>query len=707
MIFIERLDHVVLSIRGSPFLQFLGLTPPYRIRKHPLSFSSKDFTSLLYFPSSSVLVCAGEGIQLTKIVIPAQFVHTNPVLETLQFEHIATLYSDLKFKFSKPPAISALHEVLFVHFESAINVHSSNGRLIQQIEDPSFGSLSWLSFNDGADTLLATCGSEMVLFERDFTFKGKVLLEDLKYSFKYNFGIENLIFGHIFTKEFGVLVSGDEKIALVSLRTKTAIQVQILRFSPWAIRAGENGLYFLKDVGLQKYFCHIFTSESKLKPNDYLILKRCPSLPSAPRFLCVSADSALTICTAQSGKVITTVAGHGPISIAHVLYTRDTVHDGEHIIATGKTDGCYILLSNGAIVELSLDSISRFGGRNGVSALLDTNDGCQVEKFPSRVFAAPAQIRFVVFVRVQSPHNPAELCGISENGVICLIQTESSAPVKISNLPDSNVLTALFSNTFRLLIVSCVGHLFTYDLSAQQAQAAAVNVAYTTIEFVSDRICACGGSNGVFDLREFPSLLLLASSSPFAAAEKPDLSLDPAAFFTMPRAITFLDYCITREIVLCATRHGAITLYTLKAIPIVHIELGFSLSAVCFMNGKGTLLLSFLGSLYKVKSSELFSKALIAKPTPFDDFGIRGDPLDDVAFVFQSQKRSKRLFVDQRQTLDQRPKALRSDFGWEKEENEADSASMFQIRSLVKSWSIHISKCNKYMRLAFKMVFVL
>jgi hypothetical protein len=169
------INSIATILHRSTRLHFVEIRDPFQIHRNPQPFSNKLIVSMFLFARSSIFVCAGHGIMISKVICDMK---SAKEVESMRFEKIAELYDDHRFHSASNPIFVESFGIFILSIGNSLSVHDAIGTLRKRIPDLTANEITAISFSDTTASIVVCDlgGSILVVsYSRfDVTFRHNV-----------------------------------------------------------------------------------------------------------------------------------------------------------------------------------------------------------------------------------------------------------------------------------------------------------------------------------------------------------------------------------------------------------------------------------------------------------------------------------------------------------------------------------------------------
>ena len=635
MAYLPRLNQVVACVKNSKQLHFVYLHFPYTIRVHPLHFTDREVTSMEFYEGTSTLVCTGQGVMFTRVVVPAYFKDTEPVPETLQFERIGEFYRDERFDSGGVPFIVRSPSVVIVCLANKLFVHMPNGVLVQQLSRLDIdGSISCVSYNQSGNCLVIgddTGCLSVLKFITPNPFVPGAAPDAGRIVKKLKMSEDKMIVGEIIDRNFLVGVDYGHKFYIYSLKDENCITTGLCPIPAVTGWMMGNYLVLFSSLAMVCYDCSIFTKHWTDMDFNALRLQRCQSASKPAKIIAYLTNRSVNAFSPKFGTQLWGfMSSTSARDIQSFGFTRDALIDGKKYELIQADDVGFASLDQGYF------AIFNFDQKNSVNqpysnAFLSTMPGFDIGWVPTEVIKLQVLDRFMSVFRIETREYPKCICGVLQNGNCVVFSITEKKYIGMFSCELTNVICATFSFSNKLLIVSALNKLQTFDISTKKVVQSMDSCVFTSLLLIDKDTLICGAANGGVEVRSLRTFRLLGNSKTFNTFHTDhghrfpldSYYQDTRSLYDVPFAVKALDYCQCRDVILSLSVSGEIFVWNKTAFPLVHIDCPFKVSAACFLNGEGTILISAFKGLFSIAWNLMFEKQFLPVSTIFDDFDLR------------------------------------------------------------------------------------
>ncbi|OHT14133.1 hypothetical protein TRFO_03168 [Tritrichomonas foetus] len=636
LFYLPKLSQVVASVQGSHMLHFIGSKAPYQLRIHPLHFSDHSISSFFYFTKTSTLVSAGEGLLFTRVMIPPYFKYADPMPETLQFEKLCSFYEDINFDDNKPYFVENAG-IVIVNVQNDIHILTSNGTEVQIIRNLVGNNIiTSISLLSEINSLVAGTESGQVTilkFELPNPFVPNAPPDSLRNITTFNVSESQILMSELFDRNFLVSVDKEKKISVFS--TKQGKKLQNIKCK-YDVNGGffvYNRLVLFSQTVLSLFKCSLYLSHFCDVNCDAFDVTRSVSETRSARFVCYLKNFCVNLVSTREGRPILgfTTSINAPC-IRNVCYLRDVEIDGFYTSRRMLDDTFVCQLDHGLSSFFEFDKIDKTLLPTKGDMFYPTVKGFEIAWMPTTIIETPLLSTFINFFDVGDGH----ICGIIESGVVFIYSSVSKKLIDSFSINEDQIICAIYSFSHKLLVVSAVNKLFTYNIKTKRIVSSVNDCLISALLMSDENTLFCGCANGFVEIRNFPSLQVKLNSQFYHAFHTEDghrtpiqtTFLSTRQIYDYPSAVKKLDICPRREIILSLSVYGEIFLWEKTGKPVIRINIPFGVSSACFFDGTGAILISTLGILFKIEWNILFKKQLLPIHTPLDDYDLRFDSFD-------------------------------------------------------------------------------
>lgn len=628
--YISRIKHIVCYTYGSSQLSFVGTKYPFPIRTHPLHFSNKIIVKMHYFEQSSILVCSGHGIMISRVVVPDFFNFNEPVVETLQFDKVCELYNEIKFTNPAIPLFIKSTEQIVVPVRNSVYIHSSEGKLIKTLSNITVSEITSVSFFDETEVLIIGDLSGCVTIMSIDNKNDSVIIE---------VGKNMIISANLFDRNFLVVSDLSSRINVFNVRKKKIVQEERCTFVPITYHVCGSNLFLISMYKISCFKCAVFTKHYSALESDNVELIRCPSSSRAARILCLSADHRFIMFRPQDG---TRLFDFTPISLSNAIqkvkYSRDIVFEGPVWKNVAGFDACFFLLDNGNLMTFHFDKVDK--QRKPSSVFSSEDPKFKAGWIYDTIISNTKFYRIADMVRIETKKHPNTIAVILNNGQTHLLSTKKKIETHIINSGINNVLTAAFSIEHELLIYSSINRIIAFSVDTEEIVSSSEKTNYTFLLVISKDRIVCGSADGTIDIRSLPKLEVIASSG----GSRDVISEHP---LESHYAIKKIDYCENRKAILSVSNSGELNLWNKNAKKIAVFDFPFEIINACFQDGNGSIIVSMFSTLFTIDCTLIFGKPFFPLPTPLDDYDLRKDDINDIKPIQQMQIAAKKNEIEE------------------------------------------------------------
>lgn len=635
MAYLPKLDQIVACVKNSRQLHFIYLRYPYTVRVHPLHFTDRDVQSMHFYESTSTLVCAGHGVLFTRVVVPPYFKNTQPVPETLQFERIGEYYRSEHFEAGGIPFISRSSGVVIACVGNKIFVHMPNGVLVQKLTGLDIdGSITSVSYHQPGNSLVIgddTGCLNVLKFVTPNPFVPGAAPDSGKIVKKLKISDDRIIVGEIIDRNFLIGVDNGHQMYIYSLKDDTKITSYACPIRAVTGQMMSKYLILFSTTSMVGYDCSIFTRHWTDMEYNAIQLQRCKSASKPARIIAFLTNRSVN---AYSPKLATQIWGFMSTTSARDIQTfgltRDALIDGKKYELIQADDIGFASLDQGYFAIMNFDHIQQTS-ETFSNVFMSTFRGFEIGWVPTESIKLQILDRFVSVIRIESKEYPNCICCILQNGNCIVISMQTKKVISQFSCGVTGVICATYSFSNRLLVVSALDKLQTFNITTKSVVQSIEGCYFTSLLLIDKDTLVCGAANGAVEVRSLRTFRLLGNSKTFNTFHTDhghrypleSYYQDTRVLYDVPFAVKALDYCECRDALLSLSVGGEIFVWNRSAFPLAHIACPFKLFSACFLNGEGTILVSAFRGLFSIDWSLMFEKQFLPVSTVFDDFDLR------------------------------------------------------------------------------------
>ena len=637
LFFIPKLSQVVAYVNNSHQLHFLGSKHPFQLRIHPFHFSDKSISSFFYFTKTSTLVSAGNGLLFTFVNIPPYFKDAKPMPETLQFEKLCLLFENVVFDKDNKPYFCEDNGTVVLKVNNEVHILTSNGIEVQIIrcfeQSDVISSISLLP-RDNYLVAGMESGKVMILkFELPNPFVPNAPPDSCRNLSTFEISNSKIILSELFDRNFLLSVDSQDKITVCCLKKNKILQGIMHPASITVCFFGYNRLIVFSQFNITSYKCMLFLSHFCDVSSDAFDIIRSPSESRSARFVSFLKNYSVLILSAKEGRqIIGFKSSLKAPTIRNICYARDIEVDGSNIIKRVVEDIFYCQLDHGFTAFLEFDRFDKTLTPSKNDPFYPTVPAFETAWIPTTISDDSVLNIFVAFLDI----GEGQVCGIDEGGTLYIFSSSATKLIASFSMKEEDIICACYSFTSKLLIVSAINKLFTFNLKSRTIVSCVNDCMITSLLMIDSSTLFCGCANGFVEVRTFPGLKLKINSQYFNACHTdkghrtplPKNFLTTRQLYDIPSVVKKLDFCPQRDTVLSLSVGGEIFLWEKNGKPIKRITFPFKTSSACFADGNGSIIISALDLFLKIKWKYLFKKHLLPFPTPLDDFNLKLDFFD-------------------------------------------------------------------------------
>ncbi|OHT03787.1 hypothetical protein TRFO_01455 [Tritrichomonas foetus] len=594
LFYIKQNNHIIASIKNSTHFHFIWLHEPYSVIVHPLAFSLKTMTSLFYLPKSETLITAGQGITFSKMIIP-RVPEEGACSQLIEFKRYAELYTEEIFTKVTPPLFIEEEDSVAVPIKNSLFVHSYDGTLIGSMKDLTKGNITCLSYFK--DNRKIVVGDEF----------GNVLFVD--YGAFYSKTTTNLannthlLMASLFDKYFLITVGLDKTLNLINLKNEHCLQTINLKSEIITVRVEQNIVFLFTHLECYLFKVSIFTkflantTANALKMERYLL----PKKPA--KIICYQTDSLISTFTAKTGdKILELRSSSLGNEIADYLIENDQVflrfQKGDYLLFSLNNKKNIITLSNSN----------------------NTNDNTLAIRVP------PSVNNVMQIIKYANDKNGSCLLSITSSGHIYSFSVDNKILISSTYVGCSGIICGIYASDYKVFYISTKKYIIVLDSISLTVKNRIPKECVTTFQ-IYETYLITGDSNGVIEVWELPTVKLLHRSTDYNAFHSSNGLRKPISEYKslsdIPYAVKYIDYLPSRNIILSVSNTGEIFLFTTNCFPYAHLNFSFDVSAACFYDNNGSILMSSFESLFVIDYSYFFempAKVLSLEVSELDEF---------------------------------------------------------------------------------------
>lgn len=641
IVYIDKLQYIISYVVKSTQLHFISPKPPYNIRVHSTHFSNKIISKMHYFQKSSILIAAGQGLMFTFVNIPTICKGGSTMIDVVKFEKICTHYDETFFTIVNSPVFVDSREIVLVPVGGGINIHLANGNLVQQLSNLSyegiittcqyFAEKNWLIAGDDKGSV------HLLQFEVKDPFYVGSRKEPCRSVYHFKQGNSQIIFSMLFDENFFVSAALDQQITIVCLKNQKRIQTLMIPIDAILAEIVDDMIMFFSLNEVLGFNVNIFTKHYHDLTSNSTFLKRCPRKGKAARIICRNSDSVLAIFAPKTAEqLFGLLATHYDNDIKNVSYQREE-----------GLDQAYLHLESNQIMIIDFDDFPKKMDPNDNMFTSTTSMHSSILK--KDFLKIPQELKFVSLIRICTVDYGNCFLGVCYSGHCYIFSIEQKTLLSQFFTGFDKIITAVFDFEHELVIFSVFTRLIVYDISKRRIVNEEPNCLYTCfLCFDKDKL-ACGCANGCVEVRRIPKLKLISTTQTYNAFHSdrgkrfPVESFYPhlSDLYKIPFSIKYIDYCPNRRSILSLSQNGEIFIWTRLMYPTAHFNIDFEITAACFLDGNGSLLISSFNNLFSIDSTIIYDDDLLKLPTEFDDFDLLSDDFD--VDMFTSEPKLKEL----------------------------------------------------------------
>ncbi|KAK8890062.1 hypothetical protein M9Y10_034821 [Tritrichomonas musculus] len=587
--YIKKIDHIISSVKNSTHLHFIWMIEPSSVVVHPLSFSIRTITCLFYLPKSGTLVTAGQGITFSKMIIP-QFSGKGPFSQLIEFSRLTELYKDEIFTKVNSPLFIESEDSIAVPIGQSLFVHSSDGTLIGSMPNLMPGRISSLSFYE--EKRLIVIGNEFgnVYFVEFGQFYSKIATNISNNS--------HILMAALFDRYFLVTVELDHTLSLINVNTESRIETININPDIITARVEENQiLMFSKGIDVFIYEVSIFTKFLTHLTSNALKIERYlePNKPST--LFCFQKDFIVSSFIGKTGRKL--------------LELMSSSLSNEIVDFTLDDDSLFLRFYSGNIIKVDIvhqrDLFS-------ISNSFDDSDKRNQNKLKKTVIKVPLSVTNVTqIIKYDKNNNEKCILAVSSTGYVYAFSIEKCLLFEKVYLGCTDLICGVFLRSYNRFVISSKTQMIVLESETLRVLKR-IDRALITCFFAEEEKLSlfAGDAHGCIECFELPTLSSISRSLDFNKTHTSNGKRAPLSEFNsmseIPFAVKYLSYLKSRDTLISVSNEGEIFLWTSNLFPLAHINFSYGISAGCFYDSNGSLLVSSFESLFVIPYGYFFER---------------------------------------------------------------------------------------------------
>ena len=607
LFYIKDTDLIIASVRNSTHLHFIWMQGSYSVIIHPLSFSLKTITSLYFFPQTETFVTAGQGILFSKMIIP-KIPGNGGSASLIEFQKIQELYHDEIFtKISTPLFIESENSIV-VTLGKNLYVHSHDGSLIKELTNVTPGNITCTSYYSYGKKIVV--GDELgnIIFI-DYCASFTIIPINLSNS-------SHLLMAVLFDKYFLVTYGLDKQLTLINIKNESKLQSVPIQKDIITVRVEQSMIFLFTYMECSLYKVSIFTRFLGNTTADALKIKRSlvPNKPS--KLICFQKDSMVSIFASKTGEKLLEIKSNSLNNeitdfVSGQDYYNVENEISETLLITFEKQYYYILSLRDKAESQELISIPN-----------STDDN---------LIPVPVSIKEIVKVISYFGENGEHyLLSLSSTGYIYSFSIDKKILTNSNYIGCNNIINAIYSHEYKIIIISTKDYLIIVNpitLTLKQK----ISKELVTTFYIYSSFIFTGDATGTIDIWELPTLNKAHCSADYNAIHSDKGKRKPLSDYSIydhdsshfihngsvsswindvPYAVRSLDFLKSRNLILSISNNGEIYLLTMQAFPYAHINISFDITASCFYDSNGSILVSSFNSLHVINHEYLYDNAI-------------------------------------------------------------------------------------------------
>lgn len=449
--------------------------------------------------------------------------------------------------------------------------------------------------------------------------QGNILIIDTKSNYsrrRINIGATHILYASLFDNHFMVTVSLNHQINLYSLISEQVISSFELKGEPYTCRQSGNLLLLFQPMTIFCYEVNICT-----------------------KYLAGISSNASSLARSPYEKCIDCLTGDDNLIKVKNKSTLDSVR-----------------LDN--VIHL-------FYGENCINVLTSDMEFFSVVKRNIVPFRTLSSYVFESAFHINSNLDGALL----DTGHLLLYDSQKKSVISSHYIGKYKFICG--AGHLNLAILSCEDKLIGFDTKNGKITNEIDGTMYVVMKVVANTLIA-GCSNGCIETRDLPSLDFRVNSQQHNAHHTDNGSTITTRHYKDALfCVKTIDYLESKNMILSMSQNGEIFIWTIDLWPVIHINMDFGVTAACFYNNSGTVLISAFNSLFTIGAKYIFGKNCYDEEDEGEESKIKREkrklikpPIERKAsaYRYEPPENQKFVFIKERDDEEEEPYEIPSQF---------------------------------------------